>query len=131
MSITPDVVVVEHDRAMLEMFGEMLQFAGYNPVLYQQASLKPEDVAALEPNAILLDWSVYNEQEAFQFVEQVTSYPPTSTIPIIICTTAPEYHMQQYESWLRSRNVDVLYKPFEITDFIPMVTRYVSRAPAS
>jgi hypothetical protein len=77
MSTTRNVVVIDHDDATLEMLDDVLQ--RYNPVLYHDAKLKPEDLRTLGTAIILLDWSYRTKEEALTAVSRVCSLTITES----------------------------------------------------
>ncbi len=53
--------------------------------------------------------------------------PATASIPIIICT-ASEKAVREMEGYLVSKNVLVVYKPFELDDLLTAVTQALQSA---
>ena len=81
----------------------------------------------LGPDLIILDVVFGEEKLGWQMLQMLKMQPATAAIPIIICT-ASEKAVREMEGYLVSKNVLVVYKPFELDDLLRAVTQALQSA---
>ena len=105
------ILVVNDTQDILEIFRLILEGEGYKVTLSSFPLQKSADIERLAPDLIILD-VVFGEEKM---------QPTTASIPVVICTAA-EKAVREMEGYLVSKNVLVVYKPFELDDLLTSVT---------
>jgi CheY-like chemotaxis protein len=76
-----------------------------------------EDVLALAPDAIVLDFIIAGTEIGCDFLERLKSDPHTAPIPVVVCTAATRL-VERMAADLTDWNCHVLPKPFELEDLL-------------
>lgn len=116
------ILVVNDTQDILEMFRLLLEAEGYEVLV---SSFPLEDifeVEKLELDLIILDVVFGQEKTGWQMLQLLKMHPSTAAIPIIICSAAQQT-VQEQEGYLVSKNVLVVYKPFELDDLLHTITQ--------
>ncbi len=121
------ILVVNDTQDILEIFRLILEGEGYRVTLSSFPLQKAADIEQLAPNLIILDVVFGEEKIGWQMLQLLKMQPTTASIPIIICTAA-EKAVREMEGYLVSKNVVVLYKPFELDDLLATVTQALQSA---
>ena len=121
------ILVVNDTQDILETFRLILESEGYKVTLSSFPLQKSADIEQLAPNLIILDVVFGEEKIGWQMLQLLKMQPSTAAIPVIICTAA-EKAVREMEGYLVSKNVLVLYKPFELDDLLTAVTQALQSA---
>ena len=111
------ILLLDRDPSILELYRELLGDEGYETVSEEMASLCPDRVEQLSPNLIIMDYVLHANPGGLDFLQRLKLNERTAQIPVILCTAA----IQMLRGVERYLNVDVLSKPFEITDLLAHV----------
>ena len=87
---------------------------------------QPQGIAAAHPDLIIMDWFFGKEAVGMQTLDMLKTYPPTATIPIIVCTAAGKA-LEMVEGLQPHRGVRILHKPFAIDDLLTMIRQVFAR----
>ncbi len=120
--MTKHILVVNDTQDILEIFRLLLESEGYKVTLSSFPLQKAADIVQLNPDLIILDVVFGEEKLGWQMLQLLKMQPPTASIPVIICT-ASEKSVREMEGYLVSKNVLVVYKPFELDDLLTAVTQ--------
>ncbi len=121
------ILVVNDTQDILEIFRIILEGEGYKVTLSSFPLQKAADIVQLGPDLIILDVVFGEEKLGWQMLQMLKMQPSTAAIPIIICTAA-EKAVREMEGYLVSKNVLVVYKPFELEDLLTGVTQALQTA---
>jgi CheY-like chemotaxis protein len=106
------VLVVNHDRDMLEMYEALIRQIGHEVVTDSIVESGPATVRAVQADALVVDLRRPDDHEyGLRLIEHVRADPEVSAIPIILCTGAVE-QISPLIPRLESLQVPVLPKPF-------------------
>jgi CheY-like chemotaxis protein len=108
------ILVIDDDEDLLELYRAALEHAGYEVSLSPTVFADVADVERLHPDLLLLDVKVRQQDDGLTQLEQLRSYPPTRSLPVILCTAAAAKPTRERVEGLRRQGVPVVYKPFEI-----------------
>ena len=84
-----------------------------------------QEIAELEPSLIILDFKMGKHDVGILMLEQLRMYRPTKDIPVLICTAALQ-DIREQEDVLREKEIPVLYKPFDLDEFLLLVKKMVT-----
>ncbi len=121
------ILVVNDTQDILEIFRLLLESEGYRVTLSSFPLQKANDIVQLGPDLIILDVVFGEEKLGWQMLQLLKMQPATASIPVIICTAA-EKAVREMEGYLVSKNVLVVYKPFELDDLLTAVTQALQSA---
>ena len=114
------ILVINDTQDILEMFRLLLESEGYEVILSSVPIQQMRDVEQIQPDLIILDLIFGNEKSGMQMLQLLKMYRGTATIPVIICTAALQA-VRETEGFLVSKNVLVIYKPFDVDELLKMV----------
>ena len=115
------ILVVNDTQEILDLFRDILEEEGYHVSLYSYAVNDLAEIKRIAPDLIILDFIIGGEDSGWQLLQKLKMDRQTMTIPVIVCTAAIRLD-QELEGRLRTKNVAVLLKPFDIDDLITQVT---------
>lgn len=120
------VLVVNDDPAILDVFRELLEEEGFDPILetLRTGSLQAlyDRIVAERPDVVVLDFLILGEQLGWQFLQLLKMQPVSARVPVVVCTAAVEL-VHELGAHLAKLNVDVILKPFEIDDLYAALHR--------
>ncbi len=114
------ILVVNDTQDILEIFRLLLEDEGYKVTLSSFPLQKTSEIKKIAPDLIILDVIFGEERLGWQMLQLLKMQPATAIIPVIICTAA-EKAVREMEGYLVSKNVLVVYKPFELEDLLRSV----------
>lgn len=114
------IMVINNSDNILAMFRKILEVDQCEvfPQLFLNSDLR--DVRRIKPDLIILDYYVGREGVGWEFLQLLKMEDTTARIPVLICTTAVKL-VQGIASYLASKQVSVIRKPFESGDLINAV----------
>lgn len=122
------ILVVNDTEEILELFTQILhEEAGYEVTM---ASFQPqmiEFVKQIGPDLIISDHVFGEEKIGWQFIQRLKMDRETMHIPIIVCSGAIR-ELKEMDGYLQSKNVGVLFKPFDIDELLHLVTKKLEDA---
>jgi CheY-like chemotaxis protein len=120
------LLVINDTPAILEVFQQLFEDEGYRVTLDTFSSFdsaeKLEQVKALCPDAVVLDFIVGGEPLGWQLLQLLRMDPATARLPIVVCTAAVK-RVEELGAHLLSKNVQVVLKPFDIDDLLAAIVR--------
>jgi CheY-like chemotaxis protein len=114
------VLVIDDDDSILELFKMVLEPQGFNVQLSKTTYEDVKHVEALHPSLIILDAKLGQQYEGFLLLEKLKLYPPTKSIPVILCSAALE-EIRQQEDTLRQKGIPIVYKPFALDELLQAI----------
>src|SRR5215211_2716830 len=84
----PHILAINNDSAVLALFRDLLQEAGYQVSTQTYIDRDLTQIKALKPDLILLDYMWANEDASWSLLQMLRMDPSTVAIPIVLCTGA-------------------------------------------
>jgi two-component system, OmpR family, phosphate regulon response regulator PhoB len=119
------IMIFNDDDDTLDMYKDILNHEGYEVILHRRPTAIISDIERVTPDLIILDWMVGHERRGIKLINEIHAHLPTTTIPIVICTTQVAY-IREHEDDLRTRGIEVMYKPFEVDDLFTAIKTRLS-----
>lgn len=117
------IIVINDTQEILELFRAILEEEmGHEVILDSYKPHMLDIIKELAPDLIISDHVFGEEKIGFQLLQRLKMDRATARIPTIICSAAVK-DLKEIEGYLMSKNVGVLYKPFEVDDLISLVNR--------
>jgi DNA-binding response OmpR family regulator len=114
------ITLINEDQVILTLYRNLLEGEAYQIDTCRIVFDHPVDVERLRPDVIVLDLKFGHQMVGWQMLEKLCLYRPTATVPLIVCA-APTQEAREQEEQLRQRGIHVVYKPFDLDDFLQVV----------
>ena len=118
--MTPRLLVLDDEPDLLFLYQLILEPEGYLVHLAASGFEQVTDIEHFQPDLLILDYHVRRHRGAEPLVRQLKAYPPTSALPVILCT-ADAYAIADEKDFLRAHHVGVILKPFAIAALVQLV----------
>src|SRR4051794_40698911 len=118
--MTKLIMVLNHQHDMLELLEGLLTKEGYAVTLHSAKMQNLEDVRTLNPALIILDQFRGGDFDVWEFVQKLKLASDTALIPVIVCTFEVAF-VQQSEQHLRTKEIGVVLKPYDIEELLQAV----------
>ncbi len=116
------IMIINDTIEILELFREILTEEGYEVSLYSYSIQDMGEVERLKPDLIILDYIIGGEAVGWQTLQKLKMKRSTAHIPVLICTAAVNA-IHEMEGFLKSKNVEIVLKPFDIDELLEAVKR--------
>ena len=123
------ILVVNDTQEILDLFRDILEEEGFRVSLYSYAINDLAEIKRIAPDLIILDFIIGGEDTGWQLLQKLKMDRQTMTIPVVVCTAAVRL-VQDLEGHLRTKNVCVVLKPFDIDDLITQVNASIKNLAA-
>lgn len=120
------ILVVEDDESLLEMYEWLLQGEGYQVSLFNTTFEHVAAVEQLHPDLIILDAKLSDREDGLDLLQQLRSYPPSRSLPVLLCTAAASKGTRERVEAFRLQGVPVIYKPFDIDELLRTIADMLS-----
>ncbi|GCE30858.1 hypothetical protein KDA_63420 [Dictyobacter alpinus] len=114
------IVVINDDESILDLFRMILEGEGYKVSTSVETMENVRDVERLKPDVVILDLKIGQQEEGWVMMQKLRMYPPTRSIPLILCTAALN-EVRQQEDTLQDKGIPVVYKPFDIDEILKAI----------
>ena len=121
------IIVIDDDQAMRQSFVHHLQSGGYEVLGYDLASIGLDALIKLQPDLIVLDFSIRESGLSWEFLQLLKMADSTANIPVLILTTTLNMSTE-IQDYLWSRYIGVVRKPLDIDQFLPLVRQTLMQA---
>ena len=126
--MTPRLLVLDDEPDLLYLYQLILEPEGYLVHLAPSGFEQATDIEHFQPDLLILDYHLnLRHQSAEPLLRQLKAYPPTSALPVILCT-ADAYALSDLEDFLRAHRVGVILKPFAIAALVELVRHMLAGA---
>ncbi len=123
------ILVINDTQEILELFNDILhEEAGYEVTLFSFEPLMVEKVKEINPDLIISDHVFGEEKVGWQFLQRLKMDRETADIPMIICSGAIK-ELREMEGYLVSKDVGVLFKPFDVDELLELVKKKLGESP--
>jgi len=119
------ILTIDDDQAILDLYQLALESEGYTVSISLMANEDARAIAKLMPDLIILDFKMDKHNVGILMLEQLKMYRPTKDIPVLICTAALK-DIREQEDVLVQKGIPVLYKPFDLDEFLQLVKKMVT-----
>jgi CheY-like chemotaxis protein len=116
----PHILAINNDPAVLSLFRDLLQEAGYQVSTQNYIDRDLDQIKALKPDLIVLDYMWATEDASWSLLQMLRMDPSTVAIPIVLCTGAV-HEVKALEEHLVSMGVTVVLKPFNIDQLVDAI----------
>lgn len=118
------IMLVDDDKDFLEEMREMLDFYGYEPVLFDDPVAALKSVSAIKPDVLLLDLKM-DKMNGFQLAKELGQLEETERIPVIAVTAY--YTKEEYANVMHVLGIKkCITKPFKPLDVIQEIEKAIS-----
>lgn len=117
------ILVVDDQPQLLQTIQDVLGDRGYRVDTCDLSAEAADLVRELKPDLVLLDLNMPG-MSGWEVLEVLRLSPDTRGVPIVI-SSADFTALQQRESLLGSKGIEVLYRPFDIDELYSLVERLV------
>jgi two-component system phosphate regulon response regulator PhoB len=121
----PRVLVVEDQPDILELILVNLRHGGFLPVAAKDGRTAQQELNAVLPDLILLDWMLPNGQDGLTLARQWRAAPRTRDIPIIMLTARSEE--RDKIAGLEGGADDYITKPFSNRELMARIRALLRR----
>jgi len=116
----PHILAINNDPAVLSLFRDLLQEAGYQVSTQNYIDRDLDQIKALKPDLIVLDYMWATEDASWSLLQMLRMDPSTVAIPIVLCTGAV-HEVKALEEHLIAMGVTVVLKPFNIDQLVDAI----------
>jgi CheY-like chemotaxis protein len=116
------ILVIDDELPLLELYKLMLEPEGYEVSVSEWVFDDVAEVERLHPDLIILDLKMGKEQQGWELLQALKSFPPTSSIPIII-SSAAHNEVREKRDYFKKMSIPIVLKPFDVEDFLQTVHR--------
>lgn len=132
---TPDgqqkhILVINDTQEILDLFREILEDEGYRASLYSSGFNDIQQIVEMAPDLVILDLMIGGESQGWQMLQKMKMSRATADIPVVVCTAAVSL-ARDLEGHLRSKNVGLVLKPFDIDELVAEVRQFINPESAS
>lgn len=120
MSVKGHILAINNDPAVLGIFRDLLETAGYRGSLQRYAEKDPDEVADLAPDLIILDYMWDDEDGGWSFLQILRMDPRFAPNPIVLCTGAI-HRINELGARLTEMGVKTILKPFNIDELLEAI----------
>jgi two-component system response regulator MprA len=112
---TPRLLVCDDVPEVRALYQLALEDEGYGVTLRPEPPEDPNEVAAATPDLIVLELLFGGDRRGLRAIEALKRDPLTASIPVLVCTAAPEVAADAAAT-LDALDAAVLLKPFDLDD---------------
>lgn len=117
------IMVFDDTQDILDLYDQILTGAGYrvNLQLHFQGEVELDRVKQIKPDLLVVDLLHPQRQAGWSLIQNVHTDSQTASIPIVLCTSEVSL-VRQLAPQLSEKKVQVVYKPFNVDDFLETVS---------
>lgn len=116
----PLVAVVDDDTAYIQLLCDLLDDEGMQVSCYQNSFTAYQELAALQPDVIVLDVRLEHPDAGWQLLEMLRLDRKTAQIPVIVCSADARF-LQAKADQLRAHAAEALEKPFTLDELLDAI----------
>jgi len=120
------ILVIDHSPDVINVLRELLSDEGYRVSTGLHLSHDARSVVESAPDLIVIDYVWETPDENWSLLQSIRRMPPARDIPIVLCTGSVRQATGMADH-LRSLQIDVVLKPFDIDRFLAVVSAALSR----
>lgn len=120
------MAVIDDDTELLSLMQEVLDEEGYDVDLMRGFQHAHAHIRATQPDVVICDLVVKNEERGWGIIEMLTLDPKTTSIPLIVCSAAIR-SLEERREVLERQGIKAIPKPFDL----PLLLAAIREALAS
>jgi CheY-like chemotaxis protein len=124
----PHILCINHSPEVLGLLRDLLEEEGYRVTTQSHTDRDLDHVVDLHPDLITLDYMWSSFDDDWSFLQLLRLDRRTRAIPMILCTGAVR-EVQALEEHLMTMGVSVVFKPFDIEQFVAAVNETLGIEP--
>lgn len=121
------ILVVDNSKNIRQLLEFCLRAEGWDVTAVDYEHIDLTALSAVAPDLIILDFNMHDSGRGWQFLQLLKMDDDTSKIPILLTTTLFDLSAEII-SYLRTRYIQVVYKPFDLNPFIALVQKTLTSA---
>ncbi len=119
--MTRRLLILDDEPDLLYLYQLILEPEGYDVHIAASVFEQVTDIEHFQPDLLILDYHAnLRRPGAEPLWRQLKTYPPTATLPIILCT-GDAYAIADQEDSLKAYHIGILLKPFAIAALVELV----------
>jgi DNA-binding response OmpR family regulator len=123
------IAVIEDDTALASLLHDLLgTLEGHEILICTDGDRAYDFVVEHRPDLVLLDVWLGGRDNGWTLLRRLGRDPATRRVPVIVCSAALG-ELQDRESHLRRRGVELLPKPFDLDELLEKVRAALARRP--
>ena len=119
------VAVIDDDTDLLGLMQEVLSDEGYDVDLMRGFQDAHAHVRATQPDVVICDLVVKNEERGWEIIELLTLDPKTARIPLIVCSAAVR-SLEERREVLERQGIRAIPKPFDLPALLEAIRECVA-----
>ena len=121
------VFAIDGSPDFLNVMRDVFQEEGYNVTTTNFVPNSFEQIAALEPDALIVD-IVVGQRAGWELLEQIIAAAATTGIPVLIVSTDPRLLERAQEQAARYGRNRYLIKPFGLDEILTQIRAMIGEA---
>ena len=121
------IMVVDDMGSLRNLFASARLDRDWQVVNYEYRLTNLTSAQQLNPDLIILDYSLLPEGMRWTFLQRLKMDDTTAAIPVLICTTIGQLS-PEVESYLAARNINIIHKPFDLEALVLIIRRILQIA---
>ena len=121
------IFVINGAPDFLNLMRDLFQMESYNVTTTNFVPNSFDQIAALQPNAIIVD-IVVGQSAGWELLEQLHAAAATTGIPVILVSTSPDLLERAQAQASRYGTHRVLVKPFDLDELLGMIREAIGDA---
>lgn len=122
------ILAINNSEDVLELFRDLLEEEGYRVTTQRYIDKDLERIAELGPDVIILEYMWAGEDGGWSLLQMLQMNPPTSAIPIVLCTGAIK-QVSELKPRLEEKGVRVVLKPFNLDELLEVLREALGDEP--
>ena len=118
--MTASILVIDDELPLLDLYRMMLEPEGYEVSVSERIFEDVVEVEQIHPDLIILDLKMGKEEQGWDLLRTLKSFPATGSIPVII-SSAAHNEIVEKRDYLNKMKIPVVLKPFDVDDFLQTV----------
>jgi DNA-binding response OmpR family regulator len=119
------VAVIDDDTELLGLMQEVLADEGYDVDLMRGFQEADAHVRATQPDVVICDLVVNNEERGWEIIEMLTLDPKTTGIPLIVCSAAVK-SLEERREMLARHGIKAVPKPFDLPELLGAIRESIA-----
>lgn len=118
------ILVIDDNEDIVDLFQALLDDGQYEVI--GSDFIEPSAIAQLRPDLLILDYLEGMQPVGGQIVSALNQQRATTSLPVIICTTASVARVE-HDPALKADGVTVVHKPFDVPDLLQTIESALAR----
>ncbi|NOK58263.1 MAG: hypothetical protein GFH27_549279n69 [Chloroflexi bacterium AL-W] len=114
------IAVVNDDATYLALIRDILEECDYDVTVFITVDDAYQAICVYNPDLIIVDLLFPDSKHGVDLISMLWLNRNTRHIPIVVCSAATA-ELREMQSYLHSKNIGTLYKPFDLDELIHTV----------